>query len=188
MDQIIEEKDIKGKYIDCIIILGAGLRFDGTPSMVLEDRLKTGLMVASIKKHIPIIVSGDHGEDGYNEVGSMKKYLIENGIDSRRIFMDHAGFSTYDSMYRLLKVFEVKRVIIVTQEYHLYRALYIANKLGIESYGVSASLRNYFYQPYYDQREFLARNKDFVKALLRPPSIFVGDTIDVMGDGDITND
>ena len=188
MDQIVLEDDIKRKDLDCIIILGAGLRFDGTPSLMLEDRLKMGLVVASLREDLPIIVSGDHGEDGYNEVGAMKTYLIENGIASNRIFMDHAGFSTYDSMYRLSKVFEVKKAVVITQQFHLYRALYIANKLGIEAYGVSATLRYYSIQPYNEQREFLARNKDFVKALLKPPSIFIGDAIDVMGDGDLTND
>ena len=83
-------------------------------------------------------MSGDHGRVSYDEVNTMKDYAINDGIPSDDIFMDHAGFSTYDSMYRAKEIFGVKKIVIVSQKYHLTRALYIAKKLGIEAYGVSA--------------------------------------------------
>jgi vancomycin permeability regulator SanA len=102
--------------------------------------------------------------------------------------MDHAGLNTYDSMYRLKKIFEVNTTIIVTQDYHLYRAIYIARELGIEAYGVASNPREYSGQFYRDMREVLARVKDYFKVILKPKSIVTGDTISVFGDGDSTND
>ena len=90
-----------------------------------------------------ILVSGDHTEDNYDEVNVMKNYLIENNIPSEKIFMDHAGISSYDSIYRAKKIYKANRIIIVTQKYHLYRSLYIAKKLDIEAYGVVADKREY---------------------------------------------
>ena len=102
--------------------------------------------------------------------------------------MDHAGFSSYESIYRAKEIFEAKKIVIVTQKYHLYRSLYIANKLGIEAYGVSADLRKYIGQSYREVREILARDKDFVKCIFKPKSTYMGEVIPVNGDGDITND
>ena len=118
----------------------------------------------------------------------MKTYAVEKGINSSDIFMDHAGFSTYDSIYRLKEIFEVDKVVIVTQEYHLYRALYIAKNLGIEAYGVSSNLRDYPGQLKREVREILARDKDLVKVIFKPQSTYVGEVIPVTGDGNITND
>ena len=115
-------------------------------------------------------------------------YAIEKGIPSENIFMDHAGFSTYDSIYRAKDIFQAKKVIIVTQKYHLYRALYIANKLGLEAYGVGADPRKYVGATYRETREILARDKDFVKCIFKPNPTYLGDTIPVSGNGDVTND
>ena len=102
--------------------------------------------------------------------------------------MDHAGFSTYESIYRAKDIFEAKKVVIVTQEYHLYRALYIANQLGLEAYGVGADPRQYVGATYRELREILARDKDFIKCIFKPEPTYLGDTIPVSGNGDITND
>ena len=118
----------------------------------------------------------------------MKKYAIKNGVDSSDIFMDHAGLSTYDSMYRLKHIFNVNKVLIVSQEYHLYRAVYIARKLGIDAYAVSAEDKNYSGQLYRDIREIIARVKDYFKVKINPESTYTGDIIPVIGDGDVTND
>jgi len=133
-------------------------------------------------------MSGDHGRKEYDEVNIMKKYAIEKGIPSENIFMDHAGFSTYESIYRVKNIFEAKKVVIVTQKYHLYRALYIANQLGLEAYGVGADPRRYVGTTYREIREILARDKDFFKCIFKPEPTYLGDTIPVNGNGDITND
>ena len=133
-------------------------------------------------------MSGDHGRDEYDEVNIMKDYAIEKGIPSESIFMDHAGFSTYESIYRAKEIFQAKKVVIVTQKYHLYRALYIAKKLGLEAYGVGADPREYRGAFYREVREIIARNKDFIKCILKPKPTYLGSVIPISGNGDITND
>ena len=178
---------INEKDIDCVIVLGAGIRGNG-PSPMLEDRLLTSVELYNKNISNKIIVSGDHGRVNYDEVNVMKNYLIEQNIPSENIFMDHAGFSTYDSIYRAKEIFKVKKAIIVTQEYHLYRALYIAKELDIEVYGVSSTKRIYGNQIKRDIREFAARIKDFIKCIFKPKSKYLGDVISVNGNGNITND
>jgi len=178
---------INEKDIDCVIVLGAGIRGNG-PSPMLEDRLLTSVELYNKNISNKIIVSGDHGRVNYDEVNVMKNYLIEKNIPSENIFMDHAGFSTYDSIYRAKEIFKVKKAIIVTQEYHLYRALYIAKELDIEVYGVSSTKRIYGNQIKRDIREFAARIKDFIKCIFKPKSKYLGDVISVNGNGNITND
>ena len=142
-NQIIQENEYdKLSDIDCIIVLGAGVWGD-KPSHMLEDRLLEGIKLYENNVSSKIIMSGDHGKEDYDEVNIMKNYAIEKGVPSENIFMDHAGFSTYESIYRAKEIFKAKRIVIVTQEYHLYRALYIANKLGLEAYGVGADPRQY---------------------------------------------
>ena len=182
---IDEAKDLT--YVDCILVLGAGV-YGNKPRPMLEDRILTGIELYNNGVAKKIIMSGDHGQEDYDEVNVMKSYAIDEGINSSDIFMDHAGFSTYDSIYRLKEIFEVDKVVIVTQEYHLYRALYIAKELEIEAYGVSANLRDYPGQFKREVREILARDKDLVKAIFKPSSTYVGETIPVTGDGNITND
>jgi len=133
-------------------------------------------------------MSGDHGTVEYDEVNAMKQYAIEKGIDSEEIFMDHAGFSTYESIYRAKEIFGAERVVIITQEYHLYRALYIADALGLEAYGVASDQRTYSGQTMRDVREILARNKDFLTSLFKPKPTYLGETISLDGSGDVTND
>lgn len=172
--------------VDCIIVLGAGVR-DGRPSPLLEDRLREGIKLYESGLAKKIIVSGDHGRDDYDEVNIMKNYMIENGVPSEDVFMDHAGFSTYDSIYRAKEIFKARKVVIVTQKYHLYRALYIADKLGLEAYGVASDdeVNGALYREF---REVLARNKDVVKCIFKPQSTYLGEEIPVSGNGDLTND
>ena len=187
-NQIIDETDYAGlSDVDCIIILGAGV-WGNKPSSMLEDRLLEGIKLYQANVSDKIIMSGDHGREEYDEVNIMKKYAIEKGIPSENIFMDHAGFSTYESIYRARDIFKANKVVIVTQEYHLYRALYIANQLGMEAYGVGADPRKYVGATYRELREILARDKDFIKCIFKPEPNYLGDTIPVSGNGDITND
>ena len=172
---------------DCIIVLGAGIWGD-KPSPMLQDRLDEAIKLYENDKSPKIIMSGDHGQESYDEVNIMKEYAIKKGVPSEDIFMDHAGFSTYESIYRAKSIFKVKKAIIVTQEYHLYRALYIANSLGLEAIGVGADPRKYSGQTFREIREILARDKDFIQVLFKIKPTYLGETIPVSGNGDITND
>ena len=175
------------KDVDCILILGAGIWGD-KPSPMLQDRLDEGVKLYKEGIASKIIMSGDHGREEYDEVNIMKEYAIEKGVPSEDIFMDHAGFSTYESIYRAKEIFGADNIVIVTQEYHLYRALYIADKLNINAYGVNSDPRKYSGQTFRELREILARNKDFINCIIKPEPTYLGESIPVSGDGDITND
>jgi SanA protein len=176
--------------LDAIIVLGAGVKDDGTPSDILVDRLKTALEVYKTGVSSKFLLTGDHGRKEYNEVRAMKNYVKEQNVDESKIFMDHAGFSTYESMYRARDVFKVKKAVIVTNEYHLPRALYIARKMGIEAYGISSDIRNYYYIKAYKKREILAQVKAFIDInILKPLPTFLGEPIPVStSDGRATED
>ena len=173
--------------VDCIVILGAGIWGD-KPSPMLQDRLEEGIHLYKEGVAPKIIMSGDHSREEYDEVNIMKQYAVDRGVPSEDIFMDHAGFSTYESMYRAKEIFDAKNIVIVTQEYHLYRALYIANQFDINAYGVNADPRKYAGQLYREFREILARNKDVLNCIIKPEPTFLGESIPVSGNGDITND
>lgn len=187
-NQIITEEDyeIIGN-VDCIIVLGGGIRGEN-PSPILKDRLDKAIELYKLGLAPKIIMSGDHGKEKYDEVNVMKNYAINKGVPSVDIFMDHAGFSTYDTMYRAKNVFGVKKAIIVTQEYHMFRSLYIANKLGLKVYGVSAKKIKYGGRYFREIREVLARDKDVIKCIFKPKPKYLGEQIDIRGNGDITND
>lgn len=175
---------------DAILVLGAYVFPDGTLSYMLNDRLDQAYELYVNGKAGKILVSGDHGRKNYDEVNTMKKYLINKGVPPEDVFMDHAGFNTYESVYRVRDIFQVKKVIIVTQGYHLTRAVFIARELGLEACGVASDLHNYGeVMTIYRFRETAARNKDFFMAkLLRPQPTFLGETIPITGDGRVTDD
>ena len=174
--------------IDCILVLGCGVRDDGTPSHMLEDRLRRGVELYKAGAAPKLLMSGDHGRTNYDEVNTMKQYAIDAGVPSEDVHMDHAGFSTYESMYRAADIFCAEKILIVSQEYHLHRAIYLARALGLEAYGVAADYRTYSGQLYRDIREILARDKDFFVAIFKPDYPYGGETIPVFGNGDLTND
>ena len=174
--------------VDCILVLGCKVNANGVPSAMLEDRLRRSVELFQAGAAPKLLMSGDHGTEPYNEVQTMKQYALDNGIASSDVFMDHAGFSTYESIYRAKEVFQADKILIVTQQYHLYRALYVAEALGVEAYGVSADYRAYVGQTMRDIREILARNKDFFTSLFQPEPTYLGPAIPVSGDGDLTND
>lgn len=174
--------------VDCILVLGCQVKSDGVPSHMLEDRLRRSVELYRLQVAPKLLMSGDHGRKDYNEVGTMKQYAIDADVSSSDVFMDHAGFSTYESLYRAKEIFGVKKVIIVSQEYHLYRALYIADQMGIDAYGVSSDYRTYWGQSKREVREILARCKDMVTTAFDMPPTYSGDPIPIQGDGDQTND
>ena len=199
VEQLTEETEENGDHeellnrlrqldADCILVLGAGVREDGSPSLMLRDRLNTSVLLYEFEVSDRMLMSGDHGRVEYDEVNVMKGIAVETGIPSEHVFMDHAGFSTYDSLYRAKHIFQAEKVIIVTQEYHLYRALYIARSLGMEAIGVAAPGENYYGQTYRELREMAARTKDFVVTMWKPEASIMGEAIPISGDGNVTND
>lgn len=173
--------------VDCILVLGCWVD-NGTPSLMLGDRLERSVELYEAKAAPKLLMSGDHGQEDYDEVDAMKRYALDRGIPSEDVFMDHAGFSTYESVYRAKEVFGADKIIIVSQEYHLPRAIYIAGQLGVEAYGVAAKDVNYGGQAYRDLREVLARVKDVGYCLLKPEPTFLGETIPISGSGIETHD
>ena len=184
---LLTPEEAAGKDADCILILGCGVRPTGEPSLMLRDRLDMGLRLLDLGAAPKLLMSGDHGQPDYDEVNVMKNYAIDRGIASQDVFMDHAGFSTYESMYRARDIFCVETVIIVSQQYHLSRAVYDARALGLDAWGVAAEDINYLGQLMRNIREILARNKDVFYCLIQPEPTFLGEPIPIWGDGDLTN-
>ncbi len=173
---------------DAILVLGAQVKPDGTPCLMLKERLNTGIQLYKEGAADRIIMSGDHGSDDYDEVNAMKSYAIDQGVPSECIFMDHAGFSTYDSIYRAKEIFQAKSLVVVTQEYHLYRAVYDAMAFDLNVRGVPCDTAVYKGDTYRKSREVLARLKDVGFTLVKPEPALLGDTISLSDSGDVTND
>lgn len=173
---------------DAILVLGCGV-VRNQPSPLLQERLDAGIELYKKGVAPKIIMSGDHGREDYDEVNVMKSYAIQQGVPSEDIFMDHAGFSTYESVYRAGNIFLAKKLVIVSQRYHLYRAIYISKLLNFEKVvGADSTTYRMYGQTVRDLREIFAREKDFFKVIFRPKPTFLGDRIDLNQSGDITND
>ena len=174
-----------GEY-DCILVLGAGLQADGSPSPMLYDRVKVACGLYAAHPETPLLMSGDHS-GYYNEVGAMKTLATEEfGAASEDVFLDHEGYSTYESIYRAREMFGARRVLIVTQEYHLYRALYIAGSLGLDAVGVAADERPYTKRIRRETREIFATYKDMFLSEIGEDIGDVDASVDLDGNGDLT--
>ena len=169
-----------------VLVLGAQVH--GTRlSPVLEDRVKAGIRLMENRKGKKLLLSGDHGQKYYNEVNAMRLYVLANApaIQYEDIFMDHAGFSTWDSMFRARDVFEVRDLIVVTQEFHISRAVIMARSLGMDAVGYAVNqerfagawLRSWHF------REYFARVRAFFSIVFKPKPRFLGDKIPISGDG-----
>ncbi len=179
---------VETQKADCIIVLGAGI-VGNRPSISLANRLDKAIEVYNLGHTKKILVSGDHGESSYDEVNVMRNYLLEKGIPKDDIFMDHAGFSTYDSMYRARSVFKVSKAVVVTQSLHLRRALYIGNKMGIDVMGVEAENSTAKSTAFQSIREYPARVKAFLQCeILHSKPKYLGDVIPITGSGTVTED
>ena len=164
---------------DCILILGAGLQ-NGYPSLMLQERLDLGAALYRAGASDKILVSGDNSRDDYNEVQAMEDYLVDvHGIPRKNIVMDHAGFSTYESMYRAKEIFCVNSVIVVTQKYHLLRAAYDASCMGLEVYAADAHKIDYPQRYNREARECLARIKDFFMCIFKPAPTYMGEKLSI---------
>ena len=185
---LTQEQAAQLQDMDCILVLGCKVGVDGTPSHMLEDRLRRGVALYEAGAAPKLLMSGDHGTEQYDEVDAMKRYAVDAGISSQDVFMDHAGFSTYESVYRAKEIFGAQRIVIVSQEYHLYRALMIARQMGLEAYGVASDYRTYVGQTSREVREILARIKDFGMTIFWPEPTYLGETIPISGSGELTHD
>lgn len=185
---LTEEQAAELADMECILVLGCKVGANGIPSHMLEDRLRQGVALYDLGAAPKLLMSGDHGTVEYDEVDAMKHYAVDANVPSCDVFMDHAGFSTYESVYRAKEVFGVQRVIIVTQEYHLYRALMIARQMGLDAYGVASDYRTYVGQTSRDIREILARVKDFGMTVFWPEPTYLGELIPISGNGELTHD
>ena len=181
----------KEKIPQCqaVMVLGASVYSDGTPSPILKESLLHAYEMYKEKKAEKIIVSGDHGTQNYDEVNTMKNYLLELGVNDEDIFMDHAGFDTYDSMYRAKEIFKVSSLIVSTQDFHIKRAVYIANKLGIKAYGYPCEDKEKYNMTYLNARESLAKVKAVIETdILKRKSKYQGEEIPIWKSGTLTND
>lgn len=186
-DAIVSAEDAANYDADAIIVLGAQVDPDGKPSWVLQDRLDGAIELYKQGAAPKILMSGDHGTVEYDEVRAMKQYAIDAGVPAEDVFCDHAGFSTYETMHRAKNVFGANRVIISTQEYHLYRALYDAMGMGLEAVGVPSTGHVFDQQLIWDIREIPARSKDLMKVAIGAPPTFGGEPIDLSGSGNVTD-
>ncbi len=178
-----QKRSFKQLNPQCIIVLGAGIKTADEPSDMLKDRLDTAIMLYKAGVAKKILLTGDNGTVQHNEIHVMLLYMRRAGIPDEVLFCDHAGFSTYDSMYRAQSIFCVKRAVVVTQSYHLYRALYIAEGLGIDVQGAASDQCSYTGWFYRDAREVVARIKDIGKVAVRAKPLLGGSKIPITGSG-----
>lgn len=188
-DHIVENADnLPERDYDAIIVLGARVLEDGSPSQMLEHRLDTGLELYEAGYSDKILVTGNNTEVHFDEVQVMREWYVDHGVPGEAIFEDHAGYSTYESMYRARDIFQIDTAIIATQGYHQSRALYIANGLGIDAWGVPSGGGDYDGQSRRDVREWFARTKDFGIMIYKPDPQVMGPATPISGDGTQTWD
>lgn len=164
------------------LVLGARVFNDGRMSSILMDRAKTALDLYEIGKVDKLLLSGDHGTKEYDEVNTLKEFFLDSGVPAEDIFLDHAGFDTYDSIYRARDIFQVRSVTIVTQDFHLPRAVFIARYLGLDAYGATADRQEYLANWRNHIREVPARFKAFVNVVFKSKPKYLGEVIAITGD------
>lgn len=184
---IVSEEEAASFGADCIVVLGAAVTPEEEPSGILEDRLDEAVALYHAGAASRIIMSGNQ-EPGYDEPSAMKEYAVAQGVPSEAIFCDYAGYNTYDTMYRAANVFGAQRAIVVTQTYHLYRALYAAEGLGMDVVGTPSDFHEYDGQNYYDLREVGARTKDFFQVWAKTPATEMDAPVSLEGDGDAADE
>ncbi|MCI8415821.1 MAG: DUF218 domain-containing protein [Ruminiclostridium sp.] len=175
--RVLEAEAPPPEDLDCILVLGCGVRPDGSPSHMLEDRMKRAIQLYQAGWSDVLLLSGDNRKEDYNEVGVMKAYAMARGVPEEAIVLDHAGLCTYDSLYRARAIFGAERVVVITQAFHISRALYIGRSLGVEAWGVTADLRPYQHELFNRCREILARDKDALWCLVKPEPKHLGEKV-----------
>lgn len=186
---------LSGEYIvtlnevkpsQAVLVLGAHVFKSGNLSPILQDRVEIAIELYKKGKVKKILMSGDHGRESYDEVNAMKNYAIKKGVPKQDIFMDHAGFSTYESIYRAKYIFGISDIVISTQKYHLKRAIFLAKAFDINVYGVNADKRPYMGMNYYKFRETFAVCKDLIYTIFKVKPTYLGEKIDINGNGNVT--
>ena len=170
------------------LVLGSYVTEQGYPSYVLQQRLDKALELYKAGKIKRVLLSGDHGQKSYDEVNTMKDYLIKNGVALEDIFLDHAGFDTYSSMVRAKEIFEIKDVIIITQKFHLSRSVFIARKKGMDAYGIIANTDGKYENYYNIGRDKVSRVKAFFDVILNRKPKYLGEKIPINGSNEKTLD
>ena len=172
---------------DVGIIFGAGIN-GSQPSKYLKDRLDAGILLWKAKRINKILLSGDNGREEYDELTVMKNYCFNHGVDTTKIFIDYAGFDTYSTMYRAKHIFKIKKATLISQEYHLNRAIYIGNQLGIKSVGYSANKGEYLGYNYVRFREYGSIFKSFFDVLRNRQPRFLGGEININGESNYSKE
>ena len=180
-------EEIKDYNPQCVLVLGCAIWDNNQPSPMLKDRLDAAIALYKKGAAPKLLLSGDNSRAEYSEPDCMLAYTLKQGIPPEDIFLDFAGFSTYDSIHRAKAVFRADRVIVVTQKYHLFRALKICGALGVTARGVASNQAKHEGRYFREAREVLARCKDLVKGKMRPEPTFLGDEIPIDGDGTVTH-
>lgn len=173
----------KAPHAQVALVLGAGLDPDGSPSGMLSDRLAAAAALYRDGRVERILVSGDHGRPDYDEVNAMRRDLVRRGVPDDVIFTDHAGFDTWSSMVRARKVFEVHSAIVVTNGFHMSRALWLGKQAGLEVHGLAADRSSYgAFGRLARAREVLARVKAVEDVVTGADPKFLGPPVPVSGD------
>jgi SanA protein len=169
------------------IIFGAGINGD-KPSKYLKDRLDAGILLYKSRKINKILLSGDNGSDEHDELTVMKNYCYQNGVDTTKIYIDYAGFDTYSTIFRAKNIFKIKNTILVSQKYHLNRAIFIGNKIGIKSTGFSANVGQYNNYNYVKFREYFSVVRAFFDVSRKRKPRFLGTEININGASNYSKD
>lgn len=164
------------------IIPGASVKPNGTLSHITYDRTMSAVEAYSMGKISRVLISGDHGQKEYDEVNTIRRFILKKSVLPADVFMDHAGFDTYATMTRATKVFLVEDAVIFTQRYHLYRAVFIARMKGIKAYGCVSDKRTYLDIERYKKREMLANVKALYEVVFDISPKYLGDEIPISGD------
>ncbi len=178
--------DLDHAYVG--IVLGASVRPDKSLSPILKDRVDAAFLAYENGYIDRFLLSGDHGSKDYDEVNAMKRYLNDKGVSNDIIFLDHAGFDTYDSMYRAKAVFNVTDAIVFTQDFHLPRAVYLARKFGLNAQGYKSDMRVYPGESTFKKREWLANLKAWFEININKRPVYVGEAVPITGDSSASHD
>jgi SanA protein len=182
VNRVYQKEDAPTRRV--AIVFGAGLRRDGSPTAILRDRVDTAADLYFAGKVEKLLMSGDNSTLGYNEPESMRQYAISLGVPEEAIALDFAGRRTYDTCYRAKAVFEVNDVVLVTQKFHLPRAIYICNALGVEAVGVEANTRRFWSSSLliWNTRELLATAGAFIDLYISAPELVLGEPVPLFMD------
>ncbi|MCL2787054.1 MAG: YdcF family protein [Micrococcales bacterium] len=179
VDEASQARERFGSGYDAILVLGAGITPDGKPSVTLTNRLATAVELYQAGLAPVVLLTGDNSRLDYNEVEVMRQYMVDAGVPAGDVYRDFAGFSTWESIYRAREVFQARRLVIVTQRYHLYRALFGADRLGLDAVGVAAERWKGF-DLGQDIRETAARTKEPLATLFGRKPTFLGPVIELI--------